>query len=162
MCHWKMHPDSRVHRSPGLRVKYSTLKSCHFPSLFVGRFTYGFLSKKYGLWAAIATTTLTKLFFHETRTFNRPDSISINRPDFIYKKKEEEEKGKREEKTGEQSSLLLSPTLRLPTTQRRNFLQWIVGNHFSTLRIQPSYQRKIYRDGIFKEVSVYRGESKVD
>ena len=75
-----MHPDSRVRRSPGLRVKYSTRKSCHLPSLFVGRFTYGFLSKKYGLWAAIATTTLKNISSMKQELL--PDQIL-----FIRKKK---------------------------------------------------------------------------
>ena len=137
-----MHPDSRVHRSPGLRVKYSTLKSCHFPSLFVGRFTYGFLSKKYGLWAAIATTTLTKLFFHETRTFNRPDSISINRPDFIYKKKEEEEKGKREEKNrgAVVTALITHPQTSNDTTSK-----------FSTMNSRQSFFNSSYPAVLSKE-----------
>ena len=150
-----------IHRSPGLRVKYSTLKSCHFPSLFVGRFTYGFLSKKYGLWAAIATTTLKNISSMKQELLTDQILFLLTDQILFIRKKKKRKRGNVRKKTGEQSSLLLSPTLRLPTTQRRNFLQWIVGNHFSTLRIQPSYQRKIYRDGIFKEVSVYRRRVKL-
>ena len=60
-----------------------------------------------------------------------------------------------------ESSLLLSPTFSLPMTQRQNFLQKLVGNHFSNVRIQPFYQMEIYQDGIFKEVSVYRQREKL-
>ena len=43
---------------PVFTVHLDYVSNIHFPSLSVGRFTFGFLSKKYGLWAAIATTTL--------------------------------------------------------------------------------------------------------